>query len=239
MTRAVLAAFTPAQSAAGAAWATFVILVVTAIFAGWQVIQARRLRREEMRPFVIVEYEFRSVLIKIVVKNIGRTVARNVRINFDKPLESIQWKNRDFGELAILKHGIANLAPHQQVRIHFDVFPERVKAGLPLSYTATVEYADHEGRQLRPDVFVLDLGTFADTALPPKGIPDLVDEVERLRREVAKWTDGGRGLQVHTHDLDRDRRRDYREIRIERLRSRIQATVSRLWRRSLAKFGRP
>jgi hypothetical protein len=152
-----------------------------------------------------------------VVKNIGRTVARNVQISFDKPLESAQWKERGFQEVAMFRDGLANLAPNQHIRVHFDVFPQRIETGLPMAYAATVQYDDQNGRRLPAETFVLDLATFADTAQTPKDLHDLVDEMERIRREVSKWTDGSRGVRVSSVDADRRRRREMRQIRAERV----------------------
>lgn len=72
---------------AWAAWATVAVYVVLGIFAWIQVLQARRLREEQARPFVIVDFE-PGFLVYLTVENIGRTMARDVSIRFDKPLES-------------------------------------------------------------------------------------------------------------------------------------------------------
>jgi len=42
---------------AWAAWATVAVYVVLGIFAWIQVLQARRLREEQARPFVIVDFD--------------------------------------------------------------------------------------------------------------------------------------------------------------------------------------
>jgi hypothetical protein len=72
---------------AWAAWATVAVYVVLGIFAWIQVLQARRLREEQARPFVIVDFE-PGFLVYLTVENIGRTMARDVTIRFDKPLAS-------------------------------------------------------------------------------------------------------------------------------------------------------
>jgi hypothetical protein len=62
---------------AWAAWATVAVYVVLGIFAWIQVLQARRLREEQARPFVIVDFE-PGFLVYLTVENIGRTMARDV-----------------------------------------------------------------------------------------------------------------------------------------------------------------
>lgn len=209
-----LAAISAAESAAAAAWATFAVLVITAVFAWRQVREAARLRCEQTRPFVIVQYEFRSVLIQIAIRNVGKTVARNVRIDFDQPLQSRQFGDRKFAEMVLFTEGIPNLAPGQAIRVHFDHFPNRADAGLPMRYTARVTYDDHDGRRLPTDEFTLDLAPYAQAAREPKGVHDLVEAVEQLRREIGKWTDGSRGLLVKAVDRTRERTRDDRPYRL-------------------------
>jgi hypothetical protein len=62
---------------AWAACATVAVYVVLGIFAWIQVLQARRLREEQARPFVIVDFE-PGFLIYLTVENIGRTMAREI-----------------------------------------------------------------------------------------------------------------------------------------------------------------
>ncbi len=42
----------------------------------------------------------------------------------------------------------------------------------------------------------LDLNIHVGTASPPKGLPELVNTMEKIRKEVDKWTDGARGVRV-------------------------------------------
>jgi hypothetical protein len=60
---------------AWAAWATVGIYVVIGLFAWRQVREARKLREEQARPFVIVDFE-PNFLVYLTVENLGRTMAR-------------------------------------------------------------------------------------------------------------------------------------------------------------------
>lgn len=221
------AAISAAESSAAAAWATFAVLVVTAAFAWRQVREAARLRREQTRPFVIVQYEFRSVLIQLAIHNVGKTVARNVRIEIDQPLKSRQFGDRKFAEMALFTEGIPNLAPGQAIRVHFDHFPNRVEAGLPMRYKARVTYDDHNGRRLPTDEFILDLAPYVQAAREPNGVHELVEAVEQLRKEIGKWTDGSRGLLVNAVDRTRARTLDDRPYRLGEV---IRVRRDRGWR---------
>jgi hypothetical protein len=209
-----LIAMSAAGSAAAAAWATFAILVLTALFAWRQLREAARLRREQTRPFVVIQYEFRDVLIQLAIRNLGKTVARNVKTSFDRPLQSRQFGDERFAEMALFRDGIPNLAPGQEIRVHFDHFPNRVDGGLPMRYVASIKYDDHEGRALPADEFVLDLSPYKQAARGPKGLHELVEAVERVRGEMAKWTDGSHGLLVNAVDRARTHRAEERSYRL-------------------------
>ena len=88
--------------AACAAWATVLVYIVLGGFAWRQVHEARRLREEQARPFVIVDFE-PDFLVYLTVENIGRTVARDVTIQFDKPLPSTLERPRELDESPLFR----------------------------------------------------------------------------------------------------------------------------------------
>jgi hypothetical protein len=62
---------------------TLVVLVVAAVAAFRQVREAVRTREEESRPYVVVDFETKKGMFFLVVTNIGRTMARDVRFSFN------------------------------------------------------------------------------------------------------------------------------------------------------------
>ncbi|MGZ4737852.1 MAG: hypothetical protein ACXV8V_01325 [Ilumatobacteraceae bacterium] len=58
--------------------------------------------------------------------------------------------------------------------------------------------------------FIIDLTVYEGSATPEKSLPDLVTEVKTLREEMAKWTDGSRGIQVKVTDRNKDNVRSER-----------------------------
>ena len=68
-----------------------VVVVAAAIFAWSQLTEARRLREDQTRPFVIVDLDTQiRPFFDLVVKNIGTTMARDVEIRFEPELQS-RW----------------------------------------------------------------------------------------------------------------------------------------------------
>lgn len=64
---------------------TLVVLTAAALFAGWQVWEARNDRRQRQRPFVVVDFETAAtIFIELEVSNIGATPARDVVVTLDQ-----------------------------------------------------------------------------------------------------------------------------------------------------------
>jgi hypothetical protein len=116
------------------------------------------------------------------------------------------------------------------------LFNDRLDAGLPLTYDVELRYRGPVGRKEWRDLYRLDLGMYLGSQLPPKGIPELVTEVEKVRKEIEKWK--GNGIRVH--DIDQ---RCQDRIATHRMNARIfrqqghMALARWLWDRTLRRYG--
>ncbi len=155
--------------AAAAAWATFVVLLLTLAYVARQV-------RDQFRPWVTVSFHFRSIIAFIVVRNLGNTPARNLRIRFEPELVSAQYGA--VGDVAMLTEETPVLVPGEERLILLDRVPDRLESDLPRRHTAYVEYSDHRGRKLPTEQFVIDFGLLDGARLPDKGMHDLVEAVK-------------------------------------------------------------
>jgi hypothetical protein len=212
-----------------AAWATVGIYLALGIFALVQVLQARRLRKEQARPFVVVDFEI-GLSIVLTVENLGRTLARDVTIRFDQPIEMSGFLESatpyDVNEVRLLREPLPVLPPSKKIHVLFDS-GRRLEMGLPLAFGVKVRYRGPSGRKRFEDRYTLDLGMYVTTLLPPKGVPELVAEVEQLRKEIHSWRGTGRGPIVRTLD---ERKRDRIEVRRASLRSKGPREAGRLLR---------
>jgi hypothetical protein len=224
--------------AAWAAWATVAIYIVIGLFAWRQVHEARKLREEQARPFVIVDFE-PGFLVYLTVENVGRTMARDVRIEFDKPLQTTLERPRELDETPLFREPIPTLPPGKKIRVLFDQFNERLDKGLPLTYRVKLRYRGPEGRKTWEHPYRLDLGMYLGSDLPQKGIPELVTEVENIRKEIKKWTGrSGYGVLVHSLDQRRKDRIDRRRMHMRILRQQgPKAFAQRLLQQVLSRFG--
>jgi hypothetical protein len=127
----------------------------------------------------------------------------------------------------------------------FDSAPARLESDLPRAYDVTVRYEGPFGQHYQPDRYPLDLSMYLGSVLPPKGLPELVGEVEKLRKELAKWTDGTRGLRVNAADCEKQvrnqfhryLRRSMQSAKAEGIAPAAWMLARELWRRWLVRRG--
>lgn len=201
-----MSAWDPASWAAAAAWVTVVIYLGVLLFAWRQVHEAKRLREEQARPFVVA-YLRVDWLTEIVIENTGRTAARDVSVSFQPPLVSTLGPPWPWDDSTLLRDGIKTLAPGQKVRFEFDAIVDRFnREDLPLRHDATLTYQGFSGRRRYNETHVLDLGLYKGSQPLPPGLPALHQQLEKLVKEVHKWTDGINGLHVNVASRERQQR---------------------------------
>jgi hypothetical protein len=203
---------TAAAWAAVGSVAAVVVYLVLGVFAFVQVRQAKKVRELQTRPYVIVDFEARRFLLYVAIKNIGSTPARDVSVTFDKRLQASNAARVDINEAAVFRRPIPMLAPGRSIFVTFDV-SHRLFAddNLPLSYDVKLTYWNLEKKHKYIDPpYTMDLSHRKETAIDPQGIPELVNQVEAIRKQIEKWTDGTHGLRVHAEN------RTHRERRLAR-----------------------
>lgn len=217
----------PAGWSAIAAWVTVLIYGALLAYAVQQVREAQNLRRAQVRPFVVVDIP-PGFLLYITVENIGNTLARDVSFEFPVVLESTLDRPWEVEEAPLLRDGLKVLPPRKRYRILFDSFISRAAPGcaLPMTYDVIVRYRGDDGTSYE-ETYVLDLNSIMNASPDEKGIPELVQAVEAVKAELAKWTDGGSGpLLVHGRDKDRfDAERQAAAMLLrEKMRARAEAS---------------
>jgi len=177
-----------------------VVLIAAAAVAWRQVREARRLREQQIRPFVVVDFEVEgwNTNVYLEVGNLGASLARDVRIDIDPPLESAI--DIDVGSLKMLNEGIATLAPGKVYRTFFDMGFRRDEAKLRMTYEATVTYTDETGERSFRETLNLDLDQYMNMRFVQKrGVHDLYKQLESIRKVMEGWGWGsGQGLVAMT-----------------------------------------
>lgn len=147
-------------------------------------------RIQENSPYVIAYFDMpygNSWTLFLVVKNLGKTAAKDVKLEFNPPLQT-GWGNKISNfVLPFIKDGISSLAPAQEIRTPFDAITnyfnpkmvERLNGKLPIKYNITVSYSSFlEEKRINTEQKI-DLSMFKDLAfLEQKGEQDLIKAIE-------------------------------------------------------------
>jgi hypothetical protein len=193
---------------AWASVATVALLLFGGGIAWWQATEARNLRRAQSRPFVVIDFDAQLVHLFIYLRlvNVGTTMARNVRFEFDPPIESTFDSDAGLpgiAELTIMKDGIRSLVPGKEIRFLFDAVLDRKKTNLADTYEVTVTYEGEErNRLLRKsvresfkDTMVLDLSIYWNlTHITRHGEHDIHERLKEIGDLLKKWSASGGGL---------------------------------------------
>lgn len=199
--------WTPEDWTALSAAVTAIVALVAAAFAFLQVRQARLLREEQAQPFVVVDFESSAAwrnAIELVVENIGKTVATQVKVTFDPPLESTQkYDSYDLAQSVLVTQGIPTMPPGKRMTGMFDLTHVRKDSGLPMAYVATVQFSDARGRPQKPLTYVLDLNVrYGLMHFTEYRVHDAAKALREMRDTMKKWTDHFNGLRVYVVDED-------------------------------------
>ncbi len=144
--------------------------------------EMRTAREEEVAPYIIAYFDVPhgSSTTYLVIKNVGKTAARDVRMQFDPPLANSDGTSLQ--DIPMIKHGIPSFPPAYEIRTFFDTgYSYFQHEELPMAYTASITYRGGLDDQLHQATYVLDLSVYKGLSwLQEKGIRQLVDETKRL-----------------------------------------------------------
>lgn len=158
----------PEWVSAVSTFGTLAVAGVAAKAAFKQVREARTLREEQARPFVVVDFEpseAASNLFNIAIENVGLTLATNVKLTFSPELESTFDNDQLVGpqklsEKRLLSETIYSIPPGKRYLVPFDDLVQRYNENLPRRYDVFVDLCDSKGRPEDTAHYVLDLDNY-------------------------------------------------------------------------------
>lgn len=178
------------------------VLVAAALFARRQLNEAKKLREEQIRPFVVLDLTSEErPFFYLSVKNIGSTMARDIRFEFDQ-MPTSTMGHGDLERLKMFREGISTLPPGKEIKTLFDSAIQRYPSDLPETYRVTVSYTDPDGERHYREEMDLDFGLYWNRlSVERKGIHHIHQELERIRKDLSKWSANvGSGIQIATDD---------------------------------------
>ena len=146
-------------------------------------------RDQEIAPYVVLYFDiiYEEKIIYLVVKNIGKSTAKDVRIQFRPKL--ITNSGEDICELPIIKNGIASLSPNHEMKMFVDSTVEFFfeRNDQPLTYEVKISFYGGLKDSQRVSEQMLDLT--ADKRLNNtirRNGHGLVNEVEKISRNIER-----------------------------------------------------
>ncbi|MGH3082619.1 MAG: hypothetical protein ACRDNP_00910 [Gaiellaceae bacterium] len=181
----VLLGAEPTWADKGVFWVLTAQLVLLAIvgYIAWRQLRA------QIRPFVVVDLDVqRAPFIQLVIANLGTTMARDVKFDFNPPLESALGAKRSsvpIADVSLFKDGIPSFPPGKKLTVLFDDGRDRTSAGLPDKFQATIRYRGEPfGRQFE-DRMTLDIGMYREWgAIRRKEVHEVAQEIQKLREKI-------------------------------------------------------
>ena len=115
------------------------------------------------RPDVVIDFSLRHGLLFVTIQNIGAASAYQVVTSFDHAFRGLGGR-RDLTALALFR-SLLFLPPGKRIRQLVDAAEAYFQRREPTRLTATVTYADRDGRRYS-DVIPHDLEVYRDLAEP-------------------------------------------------------------------------
>lgn len=147
--------------------------------------ELREAREQESAPYVVVYFDasVETFLIYLVIKNIGKAFANQVKLVFDPPLRN-STRGIEIANIPLIKDGIGSIPPGYEMRTLFDSSVSYFGNGnLPLSYTVKISYSGNLQDHVRSYEQTLDLAAFLGMGdIQRKGFNDLVKQIEEISK---------------------------------------------------------
>lgn len=198
-----------AAVAALGAVATALVAAVTAFFilrqlhaAREQLRDARSAQAEQERPYVVVsidQSEAGSQLMDLVIQNVGKTPARNVRLTLDPaPVRAEETPGLELAKARLFNEPLPLLPPGRVIRTFFDSAIDRKDSDLPTEYSVQVTYENSAG-ETWDEESVLDLDTLKGAMfVTTYGMHHLAKAVREMSKHLSKASVLGRRGYVET-----------------------------------------
>jgi hypothetical protein len=143
--------------------------------------EMRESRDQEVAPYVVAYFDipYGMPLIYLIVRNAGKSVAKDVKLEFQPPLKNS--KGEAINDIPFIKEGIGSIPPEYEIKTFFDsAISYFEKKELPLTYTVKVSYSGGLQPDTRNTEQIMDLSAFKSVYINVKGMHELVKEVETL-----------------------------------------------------------
>jgi hypothetical protein len=201
------------------AWSTVVLMFATIVLAGltgWLAIEQRKLRRESNAPDVVVSIEpAYTTILKVVVQNCGRGLAREIRISATPALvyqldnrERFEFSNSSFFHPPFLR-------PGQKLERWLGRYGQIE----PKKYQIKVSFRDTHGAKFE-HVYSIDLEMYDRTSFAPDRLEEISKGLEKISDQLRRLGSDWRRLKVDVYSAE-DREAEFAETIAETRQSEV------------------
>lgn len=165
-------------------WKTYDMAVSTeksAKVSKLTLLEMKETRDQEISPYVVAYFEFENHDINLVIENVGKGLAKNVKIEFDPTLVN-SMSESDINDVAFIKEGIGSMPPKYKVKTFFDSSVGYYgNEKFPSKYNAKITYYGGLNETKRTTEHILDIGAhYKKLFSVKKGVNEVVKELERI-----------------------------------------------------------
>ena len=154
--------------------------------------QIAEAQQEERRPYIIVDFEIEKRLVWIVVQNIGKTPARDVRITTAP--EIIDGLNKKLSD-TVFALPMRFFPPGKNFRNLLKTAPEMLSDGSPLEYKISIQYTGDERNKTYNEENIINLGFHINrVSIWEKDIDDVFSAVDNLGKQLESISKAVNGL---------------------------------------------
>jgi len=165
-----------------------VILVYITLKTNKDVIKIMKEQHEaERRPYIQIRtYNRLGFIVCLLIKNVGKSSAKNVKFELDKDIFKFGYPQRNIKEFPLFKEGIKFFPPETEYHIdlgqHWLFFKKGInKEQLPLLFKITCTYSFFNKTVIEETLIDIK-STFKTTILTN----ETIDELRELKKEIAK-----------------------------------------------------
>lgn len=144
--------------------------------------EMKETRDQENAPYVVAYFEFDNHDINLVIENVGKGLAKNVKIEFDPKL--VSSIGEDINEISFIKDGIGSMPPKYKLKTIFDSTVGYYGGeNFPKKYNAKITYHGGLKEIKRNTEHILDIGAYYNTIFTQKkGFNEVVKELEKISK---------------------------------------------------------
>ena len=150
--------------------------------------EMKEAREQEYAPYIVVYFDIPQNIhvIYLIIKNVGKSIATDVKLAFTPSLSSSVFK--EINDTSLIKSGIGSLPPDYELRTLFDGVINRFgNADFPMTYVVEVSYTGGLVKERRTSTQTLDLSMFYGLMrVNEKGLNELVKTVEAIAENTGK-----------------------------------------------------